>query len=384
MKKETRGLFGLSLGHYVLDGYAAILIPLYPLIAQRLNINIATMSTVIAIGYSISSILQPVFGYISDNINKRFFMFFGLLLASIFMPLGYIASNACVLTICLLLGMLGNAFYHPQVTKMIKDFYKDNQKLSLAIGVFLGLGTIGYALSPYISTFIAQKFPYENYVYISLIGIILSFFMLFFVPKISKIEEKTTVNFIEAIKEIMLNKPCMFLAMITVIKAALVMSFGTYIPFLLNKFGFSVINIGLLVTLFYVAGGISMIVSSRFEKYLKLKGMIALSYLPLLPLIIAFLVSIKYSKVFASIILILIGFFVLLAAGVVLAHAQRTTTKFVGIISGIIQGLTLAIGSMLLIPFGYIGQQFGVEVVLILIAFFAFIASIYTLKTEII
>ena len=383
MKKEDRGLLGFSIGHFVLDGYAAILIPLYPFIAQRLEINIVTISFVIAIGHSISSILQPVFGYISDNISTRFFMFWGLILASVFMPLGYIAPNAGILTLCLVLGMLGNAFYHPQVTKMIKDFYKENQKLSFAIGLFLGLGTIGYALSPYLSTFIVQKFGNDKFIYVSLVGILISFFMLFFAPKIPKIKEKTSLYFTEAIKDISSNKICMLLILITIVKATLVMAYGTYIPFLLKKFDFPIIHIGFIVTMFYISGGLSMIAAPKFEKYLKLKGMIALSYLPLLPLTVLFLWLLNLNKIAAICTLIVIGFFVLLAAGVVLAHAQKTTTKYVGIISGIIQGLTLAIGSLLLIPLGYIGQAFGVEWILITITLIAFILSFYTLKQQI-
>ena len=180
MKSVDRGLFGLSLGHFFLDGYVAILIPLYPYIAQRLDINIATISFVIALGHSISSVLQPIFGFISDNISKRFFMFWGLILASVFMPLGYIAPNVTILTLCLILGMLGNALYHPQVTKMIKDFYKESKKLSFAIGLFLAMGTISYALSPSISAYLAQTLS-ENYVYIAIFGILVSFYMLFFV-----------------------------------------------------------------------------------------------------------------------------------------------------------------------------------------------------------
>jgi len=379
--KETRALAWLVFGHFILDGYVAILIPLYPFIAQRLEINIATISFVIAIGHSVSSVLQPVFGYISDNISKRFFMFWGLILASIFMPLGYNAPNAFILTLCLVFGMLGNALYHPQVTKIIKDFYKDNNKLSSAIGIFLGLGTIGYALSPYISTYLAQILK-EKYFYIAIFGMVLSFLMLFYVPKINLLEKKNAFNFLEATKEIVSNGLCLLLIVITVIKATLIMSFGTYIPFLLKKFDFSMVQIGSVITAFYIAGGVSMIIASRLEKYFKLRGMIVLSYIPLLPLTVLFLYLLKYNKFLAVFVLILIGFFMLLSAGVVLAYAQKTTTKYVGMISGIIQGLTLAIGSILLVPFGILGQKIGVEYILIIVTAFAFLISIYSYKTS--
>ncbi len=382
--KAKRALIGLSLGHFTLDMYAAILIPLYPFIAQKLSINIAAISLVIAIGHSVSSVLQPVFGYFSDKLNHRIFMFFGMIFASVFVPLGLKAPNAFVLTICLMLGMIGNALYHPQVTAMIKDFFRENFKLSQALGIFLGCGTIGYAIGPYLSTYIFQTYGEDKYVYTALLGLILSFFVLVFVPKLEKKKFKIESNFFEAIYEIITNKACLFLIFITVIKAALTMSYGTYIPFLLKEHGYKVTNIGLLVTLFYIAGAISMMLSSKLEKKTGLKGVIVWSYLPLLPLTALFIYLLKIHSPFAPIVIVITGFFILLTAGVVLAHAQSMMTKHVGMISGIIQGFTLALGSLMLIPSGMIGEKFGVPYILILISSIAFLTSIYTLKTKLI
>ena len=382
--KAKTALTGLCTGHFIIDAYAAILIPLYPFIVQKLGINLATISLIIAIGHSISSILQPVFGHISDKLHKRVFMFWGVIFASLFMPLGFIAPNTILLTLCLMLGMIGNAFYHPQVTSIIKDFYKENLKLSHAIGLFLGCGTIGYAAGPYLSTCILKKFGEGNYAYIAIIGIITAFLMLFFVPKIEKKERINTGNFILAIKEILKNKTCIFLIIITVIKAMLVMYYGTYIPFLLKKFEFPITNIGLILTLFYIAGGLSMMISSGLEKHIKIKGVIIASYLPLLPLTVLSLICLKYNTFLASVLFIITDFFVLLSAGVVLAHAQRIMSKHTGTISGIIQGFTLALGSLSLIPFGFIGENTGVEYILILISAIAFFAALYTAKTKLI
>ncbi len=379
---KNRALACLSSGHFILDMYAAILIPLYPFIAQRLEINIATISLAIAIGHGVSSILQPVWGYISDKIHKRFFMFWGLIFASVFVPLGYVAPNTAILTLCLILGMIGNAFYHPQVTSVIKDFYKENIELSRAIGIFLGLGTIGYAMGPYLSTFIVEKFGH-NFVYIGVIGIITAFILLFSVPKIEKREIKSSDNFFLALKEILKNKACMLLTVLTIIKAALVMSFGTYIPFLLKQNNFSIIQTGFIMTAFFIAGGVSMIFSSRLEKIIKLKGIILASYLPLLPLTIFAILSFKFSKILSIILIIMIGFFILLAAGCILANAQKLIPNNTGTISGIIQGFTLSIGSLLLIPLGIFAQHFGISWVLILVSTFAGLSALYCIKTKV-
>ena len=382
MNQAKRALWGISTGHFILDMHVAILIPLYPLIAQRLDINLATISIVIALGHSMASVLEPLFGFISDKIQKRFFMFWGLILVSLFMPLGYIAPNAKILTLCLIMGMAGNAFYHPQTTSIIKDFYKDKIELSRSIGVFLGLGTIGYSMGPYLSSFIVEKFG-SNFVYIGIIGIFTAIFALFFVPKIEKREFKSESNFLLALKNILKNKVCVVLILLTVLKACLVMSFGTYIPFLLKQFGYTVTQTGLIMTTFFIAGGLSMIFASHFEKRLKLKGLIVASYFPLLPLVVFAIISLKHCpKIISAILFILIGFFILLAAGAILAGAQRLIPNNTGTISGIIQGFTLAMGSLLLIPLGNFGQHFGVSWILIFVSAVALFSALFCLKSD--
>ena len=382
MNSAKKALWGISCGHFILDMYASILVPLYPLIAQKHNINLALMSTVIAIGYFLSSILQPLWGYISDKINIRFFMFWGLILASVFMPLFYTAPSKTILTLFLILGMMGNAFYHPQATLIIKNFYKQKLELSKAIGIFLAFGTIGYSLGPYLSSFIVKKFD-SYFMCIALIGVIFAFTMLFFVPKIEKIQTKTSLNFLISLKDILKNKTCMLLIFFTVLKACLLMSFSTYIPFLLKQYNFEIVHVGFIMTAFFILGSIAMMFASYLEKRIKLKGLIIVSYLPLLPLIIFALLSLKFSlKYLAVICFVLIGFFVLLAAGSILANAQKIIPNSAGIISGIIQGFTLAIGSLLLIPLGIIAQKFGISYVLVLICVISASSAIYCHKTK--
>ena len=263
------------------------------------------------------------------------------------------------------------------------SFYKENIPLSRSIGIFLGFGTIGYSIGPYLSSFVAEKFG-SNFVYIGIIGIITAFLALFFVPKIEKRETKSAPNFFSALKVIVKNKACVVLILLTVLKACLVMSFGTFIPFLLKQYNFLTTQTGFIMTTFFVSGGLAMIFASSLEKKIKLKGMIMTSYLPLLPLVAFAILSLKYySKTLAVVLFIITGFFVLLAAGSILANAQRLIPNNTGTISGIIQGFTLAMGSLLLIPLGRFGQHFGISWALVLICAIAGLSALYCVKTDI-
>ena len=299
MNKQIRALLGLSFGHFNIDLYAAILVPLYPVITAKLGINLASISLIIALGHLVSSMMQPLFGYFADCLRHRVFMVWGLVLSSVFIPLAIKTNTVFLFLACLLTGMIGNAFFHPQVSALIKDFNKNNPNLSRAMGIFLGLGTIGYAIGPYVATLVYKLKNEDGLLYLIIPGLLSVIFMYFFVPRMPEKDCYIKENFFVIIKEILKNKTCVFLLLISTIKSAVSISFGTYIPFLLQNKGFSLQQTGLIVTLFFISGGLATIVSSKFEKKLGAKGVIVLSFLTILPLTIAFLILLKNPILFS-------------------------------------------------------------------------------------
>lgn len=382
LNKEKRAIWGLSLGHFSIDLYAALLVPLYPIITTKLGINLALISSIIALGHLVSSMMQPLFGFIADKLKHRTFMVWGLVFSSVFIPLAIKAPSVALFLACLLLGMIGNAFFHPQVSALVKDFSKNNPNLSRDMGIFLGLGTIGYAIGPYISTSIFNRFGENAFLNLSLIGVVTAIFIYFFVPKkpIKEIENKG--NFFKIMLEILKNKTCMFLAFISTVKSAVSISFGTYIPFLLKNQGFSLNEIGIIVTLFFISGGLATIFSSKIENKIGAKGVIILSFTTILPLVLGFLFSLNFNKYLACALFILTGFFILLSVGVILVQAQNAFSKNTGVVSGVMQGFSWGLGAMFLAPLGVIGQNYGVDKILILMAFIAFMVGLFTIKSK--
>ena len=80
MKSNKQAIIGLSMGHFVADLYASAIVPLYPLITQKLGITLASISLIISMGHLVSSMLQPLFGFFADKMKKRAFMINGLIM----------------------------------------------------------------------------------------------------------------------------------------------------------------------------------------------------------------------------------------------------------------------------------------------------------------
>ena len=379
---ENRALACISLGHFSIELYTALLVPLYPIITKNLNVNLAQISLIIAMGHFVASMLQPYFGFISDKLTHRIFMVWGLVVGALFIPFSIKYNNVLFFTFCLLAGMIGNAFFHPQSSSLMKEFNKNNPKIARNMGIFLGLGTMGYALGPYISSHCAEIWGYNNIIYLSLIGIVSAIFMFFCVPKIPKREKSSKGSFLHIIKEIFKNKTCMELVYISIIKSIISICFVTYIPFLLQKYNFSLKEIGIIITLFSISGGIASMTCSKFEKALTTRGLIACSMLGILPFCVLFLFFLGQNKILSILCFCLIGYCILMSVGVILVQAQKAMPKYTGVVSGAIQGVGWGLGALFLSPMGFIGQYFGIDKALLLISVMAFIAGILSLRAK--
>ena len=114
LQNTRNAIIWLCLAHLLADVYSGFLNPIMPFIASKLGFSMAIATVIISISHICSSMLQPIFGFIADNTLKRFFIFWGLILASLFIPLTPAAPNIFVLLIFMILGSLGGSFFHPQ------------------------------------------------------------------------------------------------------------------------------------------------------------------------------------------------------------------------------------------------------------------------------
>ncbi len=380
---NKKAILGLSMGHFMVDLYASALIPLYPLLTSNLGIKLSTISLIIACGHLFSSMMQPLFGFFADRMRHRTFMVWGLVMGAVFIPLTVIADRAIFMALCLLLGMCGNALFHPQVTSLVNTFNFNNPNLSKYMGAFMGLGTIGYAIGPILSSSLVEKFGTGALSYITILGILTAIILYFQVPKIP-LSTVSTVreNFFKIMKEILGKKTFLSLIWIAVVKSGVSISFGTYAPFILKERGFTLSQIGFIVTLFFILSGISMLTSSKIEKKIGAENIIRLSFWTILPLVILFMTTIDKFPILAVAIFILTGYFTFLSVSVTIVAAQNLMKEHKGVISGVMQGFSWGIGALSLAPLGYIAEIIGVDKILIIMATIAFLTGFFGITKD--
>ena len=354
-KKEIKTL---SLGHFIIDAYSGFLNPIMPFIAAKIGITMAVATVLISISNLTSSLSQPFFGYIADKWQRRFFIFLGMLMASLFLSFLGIAHNIWTLALCIILGHMGVAFFHPQASSIVYSYSK-TADCSKDISIFIAMGTFGFALGPAISSGITQHFGLEKLPLDCFVGIIMAFVLLKNIPKLSEIQiEKPKVSVYGALKAILKNKPVSILVGASIVKSFVVSSFPIILPFYWKSIGYSVANIGVILLVFMLAGALGVMTSPLLEKKVGIKNVFYISLMSVAPLGFIFYLS-KGDGILALVSFFLIGYVSLLASPVNMALAQKLMPEFKSMISGFIGGFSWGVIGILLPLISLLAEKTG-------------------------
>lgn len=366
----------MALGHFTVDAYSGFLNPIMPFIAAKIGITMAIATVLISISNLTSSLSQPFFGFIADKWQRRFFIFWGMLTASIFLSFLGLANNIYMLIICLIFGHMGVAFFHPQATSIVAN-YAENTGNAKDISIFIAMGTVGFALGPAVSSGITDFFGLEKLPFACFAGIIVAFIILKNTPKITSLSiKKPEVSLFEALKKIIQNKPVFILVVAAIVKSFVVSSFQIMLPFYWKAIGFNVSKIGIILFLFIMAGALGVASSPYFEKRIGVKKVFYFSLLTIFPLGILFYI-LKGEGIFAFISFILIGYFSFLATPVNMSLAQKLMPEFKSMISGFIGGFSWGVIGIILPLISLLAEKTGIMFVLLIMTIIPLIFSYY-------
>ena len=375
-EENKKAVAWLTLGHGMADSYSGFINPILPFIVANIGTTLAAATCALSASQLFSSMMQPVFGFIADKWRKRFFIFWGIILASIFFSLTGLVQNIWQLALCLILGGVGVGFYHPQATGFVVRYSGKN--LAKYMSIFIAAGTIGYSVGPIISSSITQFFGVTKLPLAASWGILFALAVFLFVPKIShQPVPKDTTSFKTAVTDIFKNKTVRILIMVSALKSLVTSSFSVLLPFYWKSLGYSAFQIGIAVFLFLTVGAFGTYISSKYEKLIGFKNVFYTSLIVPFILTLVFVSLMKLSPVLSFILFILTGFVTMLSVSINMVMAQKTMPQYKSMISGFIAGFSWGIVGVMLPLIGFVAQNVGIIKVLVVIAFIPFVLSYF-------
>lgn len=376
LPQNRKAIVWLCGGHFINDIYTGVLNPIMPFIAAKIGISMAIATIILTVSHIFSSLLQPLFGYFADNIVNRSFIFWGLILSSIFIPLSALAHNPFILVLFIIFGSIGSSLFHPQALGFVSKF-ADKENTGKAMAVFVAMGTLGYSFGPIISSAITQFLGMPRMPLMTFLGILWALLMFAFVPKLSLSEPVISkIDFKTAFKRILTNRKLNILNVIAMLKTMIMSACFILLPFLWKNMGYKPFYIGMALFMFIFAGGIGSLISSNVEKRIGAANVFYISMISTLPLMFLFILTCSSHPTISLVIFVVMGFITMMATPVTMVMAQNVLPEYKSIISGFINGFSWGIVAIAMSLLGFIAEKFGITNVLLFVSVIPAVCSV--------
>jgi MFS transporter, FSR family, fosmidomycin resistance protein len=354
-------LLVLSFGHLATDICQSALPAILPFLQTKLLLSYTMLGTILLASNITSSVIQPIFGYLSDQKEKGFLLPFGCLCAGLGLSLLSMPDHYELVLVLVIVSGLGIASYHPEGFKTARSFTGD--KMVTGLSVFTLGGNVGLALGPITALFIVTYFGLD---YLPLMMVFSAIFVVLLLWTKRYLVEARPVPVSKGTDTIQNPKGAYLSVGLTI--ATVVMRswthFGllTYIPlYYINYLKGDPIYAGTLVSVFLAGGAVGTLLGSPLadrwghKLYLILSLALTTVLFPLIFVTQGFMLFVSLGA---------IGMALISSFTVTMIMAQEILPRNLGIASGLMAGFAIGTGGIGVTLLGVIADHFGVPLAL--------------------
>ncbi len=351
MSTINRTRLGLAtFGHFLNDCYSAFLTPLLPLLITKLSLSLTMASTLAAIPSFTSSVFQPLYGMASDRVQGRVYMLVGPAMTVICMSFIGLAPHALVLALLLIVAGIGTAAFHPQAVAAAGSASGERKGFGIS---FFGLGgNLGFALGPLVIIAAVQLFGLERSGFIVLPGLVGVWLLMRYLHIPYRAVEHASMPSLQSAFQGVYG-PMSLLLSISILREFTRLAVVTFLPIYLSMQGRSLMDGGIMLTLFSFAGALGGMIGGSLSDRWNRKGVIALSGLICVPLLYGMF---RTEGPVALLLLVLAAATLSAAHSVTIAFAQELVPERAGTASSLVMGFGWGLAGLGLVAFGSLAE----------------------------
>jgi FSR family fosmidomycin resistance protein-like MFS transporter len=349
-------LLKVTAAHFAVDCYSNAYAPLLPLLIPKLTLSLQTAGALAMIFQLAASISQLGFGRLADRWHPHRLLVLGPLVTVTGMCLVGLAPTTFWLAIVLIVAGLGSAAFHPPGA--MAAYRYGGRRPGLAMSLFVGGGSIGFALAPLLFASVADRFGLEMTGLLMIPGLALCAVALRRMPMALPAAHGRPPG-LRALKPY--AQPIGLLYLIVVFRTIAAQSFATFVPVLLTGRGLSVTDAGAIVSMYLAACALGGFAGGPLADRFGPRSVISASLLVAVPLLM-------FAPLFDGLVFALLlaggGFWLQSTQPVSVAFAQTLAPVSAATVSSIMMGVAWGTGG-LLIPFiGLVADHFGISTML--------------------
>ncbi len=378
---NLRALAILSFGHLITDVNQGALPALLPLFKDALDLSYTMAGVILLFGNVASSVIQPVFGYVSDRRPLGWLLPVAPIVACFGMALTGFIHNYWLLVILVTFYGVGVASFHPEGFKTASFF--TGEKKATGMSLFMVGGNLGSAVGPVFALFLVSSFGLKGTAGLVVPGIVMGTILMSNLswltgPVQTDFKKKSGGDHARLTRK-EIGSLVLIVAIVT-LRSWTQLGLVSYIPFYyINYLKGDPLYAGKLVTTLLLAGAFGNLIGSPIADRWQYKPFLTLTLFLVSPLLFLFY---RAQGIQSFIIIAVLGMVLLSNFGVTIVMAQAALPRRLGMASGLMAGFAIGTGGAAVTLLGTIADHWSVPMALNTILVLPLIASFLSLFIE--
>jgi len=374
-----------AVSHFITDIYQAFIVGLIPLLTIKFGLSLFQIALLTATSVIANSFFSPVFGFFSDRHGIKYFLIIGPLVTSVFLSLLGIIPNYYLLIICLFIGNLGIAAYHPASAAVAGYFGGSRKAVSSSIINFGG--NFGNALGVLIIILIVENIDMKFTPAAMIPGIIIVIVLLKYAfSSVNKSSRLSIHRFTSKLKSVSRKKIYLLGLILFCIYTLYILwiTLFTYMPLYYTGMGLPLISAGAVMFLFNMLGGAAGMISGwLFDRFKKGIYIIQAGFISAIPLLYF---TFRAPATISIFLFILGGIFLISVQPVCIRLTQDLLPGSMSFASSLILGFAPGLAGITMIFLGKAADRIGINMLvhleLILAAFTVLVLFIFAIVSK--
>lgn len=354
---QNKPLMLLMAGHFTIDMYAGLLPLMFPLLTAQFEIDLKTVGLV-SLAYSgVSSLSQPVFGYIADTFGTRFTGVTMAWTALLFASIGFAPNFPTLLVLAALAGF-GSGAFHPLGAVNASAVIPDRQR-NTAMSVYVTGGTVGFALGPLVGAALFALFGIKGTAIMIVPGVVIAIWLLAGMRDIAiRGSRHRSPGDSQAATPPLPLMVISLVILVMMLRMIPIVGVQTFIPVWYERLGYGASFYAALATTVVLASAVGAIGAGSIADRFGRRNVILVSLVSSIPAVYLFA---EFPGPWAFVTGALIGLLAASTAPLLLVMAQQLMVGRAGMASGLILGLSFIAGSISAPIFGSLADAFGLQ-----------------------
>jgi MFS transporter, FSR family, fosmidomycin resistance protein len=361
---DRRAMATLSAGHLFTDISQGSIPALLPFLISQDHLSYAAASALVLAATISSSVIQPLFGHLSDRISLPWLMPAGPVLGGLGVALAGLAPSYGLTFAAIVLSGIGVAAFHPEGSRFAN--YVSGARRASGMSLFSVGGNIGFALGPVLMTPLVLAFGLHGAVFVMIPTGLMSLVLVRELPHLTSFRSDVAGGRVARTVEQEAWGPFALLAGVIALRSFVYFGMVTFIPlYFIHVLHTSKALGNSALTAMLLGGAIGTLTGGPLADRFGRRAVLIGSMLLLPPLIVGFMLS---GPALAIVFAALAGAATIATFAVTIVMGQEYLPGRLGVAAGVTIGLSIGLGGVGAPLLGLLGDAHGLKSVFVAIA----------------